>query len=142
MVNSLSATIEKLSPDGTDSIFASTGFSPAFIAVQRTPTLVNISTRLNVLPGEMCSMAVLLFSGRERKPPHSRSWAVAGRLGCHGALADPILELHDSSHRTHYRSNDNWKNNQRAEIEATGIPPTNDNEAALIATLSTRAPTP
>ena len=46
-----------------------------------------------------------------------------------------------SSARTSSESNDNWKINdqtgqsQQAEIEATGIPPTNDLESALLQTL-------
>jgi hypothetical protein len=32
-------------------------------------------------------------------------------------------------------TNDNWRSNQQSEIEATGIPPTNDLEAAIVATL-------
>jgi len=51
------------------------------------------------------------------------------------ALADPILELHDSSGSL-IMSNDNWRDNQEAEIIATGIPPTNDLESAIVATLS------
>jgi hypothetical protein len=34
------------------------------------------------------------------------------------------------------RSNDNWRSDQEKEIAATGIPPTNDLESALIETLS------
>jgi len=51
-----------------------------------------------------------------------------------GVLADPVLELHkpDGSVVT----NDNWKSSQQAEIEATGLAPSNDLESALIATLS------
>src|SRR5204862_6582122 len=33
-------------------------------------------------------------------------------------------------------SNDNWRNNQQSEIEATGIPPNDDLEAALVVTLA------
>ena len=56
-----------------------------------------------------------------------------------GALGDPTLELRDSS-GTLVDSNDNWKtrpdgSSQQAEIEATGIPPTNDLESALLQTL-------
>ena len=32
-------------------------------------------------------------------------------------------------------SNDNWRDSQEAQIEATGIPPTDDRESALVATL-------
>jgi len=47
-------------------------------------------------------------------------------------LGDPILELHDSNGNT-LEINDNWKDSQnRAEIEATGISPGNDLEAAIL----------
>jgi hypothetical protein len=58
-----------------------------------------------------------------------------------GALGDPTLELHDGSGTT-LATNDNWKINdqthqsQQAEIEATTIPPANDLESALVATLA------
>jgi len=61
--------------------------------------------------------------------------------GVAGVLADPTLELHDGSGTT-LATNDNWKINdqtgqsQQAEIEATTIPPTNDLESALVATLA------
>jgi hypothetical protein len=52
-----------------------------------------------------------------------------------GALTDPVLELHDSSGGL-IRSNDNWRiGGQEAEIIATGIPPSNDLESAIVATL-------
>jgi len=50
------------------------------------------------------------------------------------ALADPVLELRDSSGAL-IRSNDNWRSDQEAEIIATGIPPSNDLESAIVATL-------
>ena len=37
------------------------------------------------------------------------------------------------------QSNDNWKDTQQTAIEATGIPPKNDAESALVATLSPAA---
>jgi hypothetical protein len=51
------------------------------------------------------------------------------------AMDDPFLELHDRNGAT-IATNDNWKDNQRAEIEQTGIPPTNDLESALVRTLA------
>ena len=51
-------------------------------------------------------------------------------------LADPILELHDSNGNT-LETNDNWKDSpERAEIEATGIPPSNDLEPAILKPVS------
>jgi hypothetical protein len=47
-------------------------------------------------------------------------------------LADPILELHDANGLT-VEANDNWKDSpERAQIEATGIPPSNDLESAIL----------
>ena len=57
-----------------------------------------------------------------------------------GTMQDPTLELHDQN--TLVAKNDNWKINdqnqqsQQAEIEATGIPPTDDRESALVRTLN------
>jgi hypothetical protein len=51
-------------------------------------------------------------------------------------LADPVLELHDSNGNT-LETNDNWKDSpERSEIEATGIPPSNDLESAIIRTVN------
>jgi hypothetical protein len=50
------------------------------------------------------------------------------------ALADPILELHEPDGTV--ITNDNWKDTQEAEIIASTIPPTNDLESAIVATLN------
>ena len=49
-------------------------------------------------------------------------------------LANPVLELRDSSSAL-IRSNDNWRSDQEAEIIATGIPPANDLESAIVRNL-------
>ena len=49
-------------------------------------------------------------------------------------LADPILELHDGNGDI-ISTSDNWRSTQQAEIIATGIPPTDDRESAIVATL-------
>ena len=56
-------------------------------------------------------------------------------------LSDPTLELHDGNGAT-TATNDNWKINdqtqqsQEAEVRATTIPPSNDLESAIVATLA------
>jgi len=55
-------------------------------------------------------------------------------FGVAGALQDPTLELHDGF-GTLIVLNDNWKESQQAEIEATGLQPTNDFESAIVMTL-------
>ena len=56
-------------------------------------------------------------------------------FGVQNALADPVLELHGPGAFATI-TNDNWKQTQETEIQATGIPPTNDLESAIMATLS------
>jgi hypothetical protein len=49
-------------------------------------------------------------------------------------LGDPILELHDANGAT-LQTNDNWQDSQQAEIQQTGIPPTDPHESAILASL-------
>ena len=52
-----------------------------------------------------------------------------------GRLMDPILELHDSNGAT--LTNDNWRTGgQEAEIQASGLPPNDDRESAIIRTVA------
>ncbi|MCB1121056.1 MAG: fibronectin type III domain-containing protein [Verrucomicrobiae bacterium] len=50
-------------------------------------------------------------------------------------LADPVLELYKVGNPVPIAENDNWKSSQQALIESTAIPPSNDVEPALVATL-------
>jgi hypothetical protein len=53
-------------------------------------------------------------------------------------LADPHLEVYNSSGVV-VAANDNWRSNQEQEIIATGAPPSNDFEAAVVVDLSDAA---
>lgn len=57
------------------------------------------------------------------------------QLGVPNVLADPVLELHGPNGFGTI-TNNNWRDTQQAEIQATGIPPTNDLESAIVATLA------
>jgi hypothetical protein len=58
-------------------------------------------------------------------------------FGVPNALQDPILELHDSQGNT-VAVNDNWQDDpvQAAAIQATGIPPTDRREPAILRSLT------
>ncbi len=58
-----------------------------------------------------------------------------GALGISGPLQDPTLQLVDSNGNV-VRTNDNWKGIQQAEIEATGLQPSDNRESTLLATLT------
>jgi hypothetical protein len=103
-----------------------------------TGQLLNISTRTEVLQGERVLIAGFIVTGSDPKKVIVRGMGPS--LAVIGPLADPTLELHQGS--TTLATNDNWKINdqtgqsQEAQIQATTIPPSNDLESAIVATLS------
>ncbi|MBA3606928.1 MAG: hypothetical protein H0W43_00200 [Chthoniobacterales bacterium] len=138
--NSQTSTIQKFAPDGTASFFGTTSFSPAFLAVRKSPALVNISTRLRILTGDNILDGGFILTGAGTKTVLIRGLGPSlTSAGVSGTLVDPMIELHNAATNAVLASNDNWKNNQQTEIQATGIPPTNDAEAALVTTLSAGA---
>jgi hypothetical protein len=58
-----------------------------------------------------------------------------GDQGVAGALQDPTLQLVDAN-GSEIRANDNWRDGQRAELEALQLQPGNDRESAVIASLN------
>ena len=57
-----------------------------------------------------------------------------GSGGFPGPLPDTVLELHNASGDV-IAFNDDWRDTQEAEIVATTIPPPDDREAAIVASL-------
>ena len=105
----------------------------AFEVQTAAPTaLANISTRLRVETGDNVLIGGFIVTGTQPKKVILR--AIGPSLPLAGALADPILELRNSSGAL-ISSNDNWRSDQQAEIMATTIPPANDLESAIVATL-------
>ncbi len=99
-----------------------------------THTFGNISSRLTVQTGDNVLIAGFIVTGTQPKRVIGR--AIGPSLPFAGALADPVLELRNSSGGL-IRSNDNWRDDptQESEIGATGIPPSNNLEAAIVETL-------
>lgn len=56
-------------------------------------------------------------------------------FGVPNVLPDPVLELHGPGTFATI-TNNNWRDTQEAEIQATGIPPTDDLESAIVITLA------
>ena len=94
--------------------------------------LANISTRLPVQTGDSVLIGGFIVTGTQPKKVIVR--AIGPSLSVAGKLADPTLELRDSSGGL-IRSNDNWRTDQEAEIIATTIPPSSDLESAIVETL-------
>lgn len=103
-------------------------------------SLANISTRGFVDTGDNVMIGGFLFgggSGTGRVIVRGIGPSLASS-GIAGSLQDPTLELRDNNGAL-LASNDNWKSTQQAEIEATTIPPRDDRESAIVATLPTGA---
>ena len=96
--------------------------------------LANISTRGFVDIGDNVMIGGFILGGGSAQVIVRAIGPSLTSFGVAGALQDPTLELHDGF-GTLIVSNDNWKESQQAEIEATGLQPTNDFESAIVMTL-------
>ena len=97
---------------------------------------VNLSTRMRVQTGDNVGIGGFIVSGTGLKHVIVRAIGPSlSRFGITNPLADPVLELHGSGAFITI-TNDNWRDTQQTQIEATGLPPTDDFESAIDATLT------
>ena len=97
--------------------------------------LANISTRGSVETGDNILIGGFILRGNSATVLLR---AIGPELTAHGvpnALEDPTMELRDINGAL-LMANDNWKDNQQAEINGTGIAPTDDHESAILQLLS------
>jgi len=99
--------------------------------------LINISTRGFVDTGDNVMIGGFIVGGggsatvvvRAKGPSLSNP-----PFNLTGVLQDPTLSLFDAN-GVIITSNDNWKDTQQAELQATGLAPTDDHESAILVTL-------
>ena len=98
--------------------------------------LANISTRGFVSTGNDVMIGGTIILGTA---PASVLFRAIGpslaNFGISNALPDTILELRDGNGGL-IASNDDWRDDQEAAIIATGIPPTNNSESAILQSLA------
>jgi hypothetical protein len=116
---------------------ANGGTSEFAAPVQLAPAgkVQNLSTRARVLTGERVLIGGFIVDGAEPKKVIIR--AIGPSL--QGSefpevLQDPTLELYSGD--TLLEQNDNWREGNQSEIVASGVPPTNDAESAIVRTLA------
>jgi hypothetical protein len=97
--------------------------------------LANISTRGLVQTGDNVLIGGFIVLGQN--PLRVIVRAIGPSLPVPGALGDPTLELRDGDGAL-IASNDDWRDNplEESEIIATGIPPSNDLESAIVRNLA------
>ena len=103
---------------------------------QANGSVANISTRGRVETGDKVMIGGFMLGGTQ--PTKVIVRAIGPSLvssGVSDALLDPTLELYDSNGSLIF-TNDNWRTDQEAQIVDSTIPPTDDREAAIVATLA------
>jgi hypothetical protein len=98
--------------------------------------LANLSVRGDVRTDDDVLIAGLILQGGTPKRVMFRAIgpSLSGK-GVPGALQDPTLEMHDGNGSL-VRSNDNWHQAPNvAEIQSTGLAPTDDRESAILMTV-------
>jgi len=80
-------------------------------------------------------IAGFIITGNSSKPVVVRGIGPSlAAFGLGDLLLDPVLELHAPDSSLIMR-NDNWKDNQRSQIEGTIFQPSDDRESVILATL-------
>ena len=131
-----SAIIRRLDPGSYTAIIRGVGNSVGIGLVEiydlegETPSeLANISTRGKVGLGDDALIGGIIVRGGN--PQNVLVRAIGPSMNVGNALQDTRLELRDQNGAL-LQENDNWRSDQEAAIQATGIPPTDDREAAVL----------
>jgi hypothetical protein len=102
--------------------------------VEADSKFANISTRGFVQTGDDVLIGGMIVLGSPLKVIVRAIGPSLIDTGVAAALDDPTLDLYDRNGSI-IASNDNWRSDHEAEIIATTIPPSNDAESAIVATL-------
>ena len=106
-----------------------------FDADQPHARIANISTRGRVENGDNVMIGGFIIGGDQPSQVVVRALGPSlSEHGVAGALPNPTLELYND-HGSRIFANDDWRSEQEAQIVATSLAPTDDREAAIIATL-------
>jgi sugar lactone lactonase YvrE len=126
-----------VTPSGARSTFASGLNVPEYLVFEPVAhQLLNISTRGFVSTGDDVLIGGFIVGGDGPVNKRVLIRAIGPSLAAAGVsnpLSDPTVELHNSAGET--LTNDDWKATQQAEIQATGLAPTNELESALLVLL-------
>jgi hypothetical protein len=135
------AILTTLQPGAYTAVVHDTNNQPGLALVElydadpKTSLLANLSTRGKVGTADDVMIGGFIVGGIDATKVLLR--ALGPSLGSKGILeplSDPVLELHGGDGKV-ISTNDNWRSIQEDDIVATGIPPSDDREAAILATL-------
>lgn len=109
-------------------------FGCSLLFPQHSPAeqLLNISTRAYVGPDDHVLIGGFIVTGSAQKRLLLRGLGPSlSEVGLSGVLSNPVLEMRDKN-GTLIAANDDWKVDQRPEIESTGLAPKDDRESAIV----------
>src|SRR5438309_2914058 len=104
-----------------------------FAAVSPSSKIVSVFTRENLAKSGNVLTSTFSITGTDPKKIIVRGLGLS--LQREGGLSDPTLVVQKSNGVT-IATNDNWKDTQQVEIQASGHAPSNDKESAIVAMLS------
>ena len=139
VASNVDGAISKFTPDGTKSAFASGLSGATFLAFEPLPQkLLNTSARALVQISDNVLVAGFIVGGNTllNNPIVARAIGPSlSQAGVANPLLDPKLELHDESGAV-IASNDNWQDDQEAQVMASGLAPADTHESVIIAQLA------
>lgn len=137
--NRESAIIETLSPGFYTAVVQGAGATSGIglveiydLGLDAPSQIAQIATRGKVLTGDDVMIGGFILNGSGGTDVLVR--AIGPELSQQGVtdvLNDPVLAVYNANGDV-VRSNDNWRTDQEQAINDTGIPPANDNEAAIV----------
>lgn len=120
---------------GPDGALYYLSYGGQVMRIQATPSqALNISTRAQIGTDQNVLISGFVITGTGGKKVIVRG--IGPSTGLSGALADPVLELHDNNQNL-IAFDDNWQDdsNQATQISASGFAPGNPAESAIVTTL-------
>jgi hypothetical protein len=117
-----------------------TGVVDAYdLSAASSAKLANVATRGLIQPGDKLMIAGFIIQNAPVRAVVRAIGPSLAAFGINNALPDTTLQLRDQN-GTIVVENDDWKvrpdgSSQQAELEATGLQPTNDLEAAFVTTI-------
>ena len=129
------APVNFVSATATDSAGNTSEFAQDVAVANAPGRLINLSTRALVMTGDNVTIGGLIISGKSPKRVVLRGLGPSLPSSVPNRLGDPVLNLYKSGSSTPIATNNDWKTNQAA-VQATGLAPTNDLEAAIVTTLA------
>ncbi len=136
-----SAMVVQLQPGAYSAILSGVGYTSGFglievyeVDFKNNVRMINISTRSFVEEGDRRMIGGFVIRGDSPVRVFIKASGLSLPPSIENRLEDPALELYAGQERID--TNDNWQTSDRIlEILDTGIQPTNENEAAIVATL-------